>query len=285
MTYRTNIQWIDGGRILAECGPMRLVIEAWVGRIPQKELCLRAAKEAFVFLEKIAKHRSLLSIRHKQLPDTLDDFLALEMIRSVIAIDEELTPMAAVAGTIADGVADFLFSRGMTRVIVNNGGDVAIRIGSDESVKIGIRPDLAQSTITEIITLGNERESWGIATSGLEGRSMTCGVASAATIIAKRASVADAAATSIANASYIKDDSVIQKPAEELDEQTDIPGAAVTVQAGPFSDKKKDLALTGAIKKANLFIEKGLIDGAYVAVDGRVLMTDFMRRKMNQPSD
>jgi len=193
MNYRTNIQWLDGGRILAECGPMRLVIGARVGRIPQRELCIRAAKEAFLLLERIAQQRRLLSRRYREVPDGLDDFLVLKMIRSVLAVDEELTPMAAVAGTIADGVAAFLSRRGMTRVIVNNGGDVAIRTGSDESVNVGIRPNLTQSAITDIITLGDERASWGVATSGLEGGSMTRGVASAATIIAGSASVADAA--------------------------------------------------------------------------------------------
>ena len=69
MNFQTNIQWLDGGRILAECGPMRLVIEAWVGRIPQRELCIRAAKEAFALLERIAQQRRLLSRRYGEVPD------------------------------------------------------------------------------------------------------------------------------------------------------------------------------------------------------------------------
>jgi hypothetical protein len=280
MNYRTNIQWLDGGRILAECGPMRLVIEAWVGRIPQRQLCIRAAEEAFLLLERIAQQRRLLSRRYRSVPDGLDDFLVLKMIRSVLAVDPELTPMAAVAGTISDGVAAFLFRRGMTRVIVNNGGDVAIRAGSDVSVNVGIKPDLTHSAITDIMILGDERSSWGVATSGLEGRSLTQGVASAATIIAGSASVADAAATSIANASYVKDETVIQRPAEELDEQTDIPGVAVTIQAGPFAEEKKDLALSGAMTKAEKLLKKGLIFGAYIVVDGKVMMTDFVRQRL-----
>ncbi|MCF8109112.1 MAG: hypothetical protein K9J81_08980 [Desulfohalobiaceae bacterium] len=34
------------------------------------------------------------------------------MMRSVLAVDKNLSPMAAVAGTIADGVATFLVRRG-----------------------------------------------------------------------------------------------------------------------------------------------------------------------------
>ena len=284
MTYRTDIQWLDGGRILAECGPMRLVIEASVGRIPQKELCIRAAKEAFLLLQRIARQRRLLSRRYPRVPDDLNDFLALKMIRSVLVVDQELTPMAAVAGTIADGVAAFLFRRGMTRVIVNNGGDIAIRTGPGVSVNVGIRPDLTHSPIKDIVTLGDERSSWGVATSGLEGRSLTQGVASAVTIFAGSASLADAAATSVANASYVNDETVIQRRAEDLEENTDIPGIAVTIQAGPFTEEKKDLALSGAMKRAEALLKKRLIYGAYIVVDGKVMMTDFVRHRLSKLS-
>jgi len=260
--------------------PMRLVIAAWLGGIPQRELCIRAAEEAFLLLERIARQRRLLSRLYRAVPGDLEDFLAMKMIRSVLAVDEALTPMAAVAGTIADGVAAFLSRRGMTKVIVNNGGDVAIGTGPGVSVNVGIRPDLAQSGIEDILTLGDERPSWGVATSGLEGRSLTQGVASAATIIAGSASLADAAATCVANASYVEDETAIRRPAEELDEQTDIPGIAVTIQAGPFTEEKKDLAISGAMNKAEEFINKGLIFGAYIVVDGKVMMTDFVRHRL-----
>jgi ApbE superfamily uncharacterized protein (UPF0280 family) len=65
------------------------------------------------------------------------------MLESVRAVgDARLTPMAAVAGTIADGVADFLFSRGMTKVIVNNGGDIAVRLKAPNAVRVGLREDV-----------------------------------------------------------------------------------------------------------------------------------------------
>ena len=279
-----NIQWLDGGRILAEWGPMRLVIEASVGRIPQGQLCIRAAEEAFLLLERIARQRRLLSRHHRRVPEDLNNFPALKMIRSVLAVDQELTPMAAVAGTIADGVATFLFRRGMSRVIVNNGGDVAIRTGSDESINVGIRPDLTRSKITDVVTLGTERFSWGVATSGLEGRSLTRGVASAVTIFAGSASIADAAATSVANASYVEDETVIRKNAEELDEQTDIPGIPVTIQAGPLTEEKKDLALSRAMKKADAYLAKNLIFGVYIVVDGKVMMNEFVRQRLTKIS-
>ena len=284
MGYQTSIQWLDGGRILAECGPMRLVISASVGRVPQKDACIRGAKEAFHILEQIAHQRQVLSQVFTRLPDTLDDFWARKMVRSVLAVDQELTPMASVAGTISDGVCAFLARRGMTRAIVNNGGDVALRTGAHAAVKVGMRPDMAYSPIAGVLELGDERPFWGVATSGLEGRSLSCGVASAVTIIAGSASVADAAATSVANASFVEDESVVQRPAEELDEQTDIPGTMVTVQAGPLAREARDRALTQAMHKAELLQKKGVIFGASIIVDGKAMMTDFVRRRLQAPA-
>jgi hypothetical protein len=256
---------------------MRLIIAAWQGRVPQKDACIRAARQGVSLLEQAARYRGILSTRRTNVPDGLDSFLAEKMIRSTAAVGGGLTPMAAVAGAIADGVADWLEDRGMTKVIVNNGGDIAIRTLPDEPVRVGLRPDLATSPITDSITLEGGPGRWGVATSGLEGRSLTRGVASAATVIAGSAAMADAAATALANASFIQDESVRQVPARELDDQSDIPDLYVTVQAGPFSEEKKRTALNQALDAAEQLIDKDLILGAWVVVDGKADMTDFVR--------
>jgi hypothetical protein len=259
---------------------MRLVISAWQGRLSQKDACIRAAKHGVDLLEQAARYRGILSTRRTNVPDAVDSFLAQEMIRSTAAVEGGLTPMAAVAGAIADGVADWLVDRGMTKVIVNNGGDIAIRTTSGEPVRVGLRRDLSTSPITDTITLEGDPCRWGVATSGLEGRSLTLGVASAATVIAGSAVMADAAATAIANASFIEDESVRQVPAKELDDQSDIPDLYVTVQAGPFPEEKKRMALDRAMNAAEPLIEKGLIRGAWVVVDGKASMTNFVRDRL-----
>ena len=259
---------------------MRLVIAAWQGRVPQKDACIDGARQGVLLLEQAARYRGTLSTRRTKVPAGVDSFLAQEMIRCTAAVGSELTPMAAVAGAIADGVADWLKNRGMTRVIVNNGGDIAIRALPEEPVRVGLRPDLATSPISDTISLEGGPGRWGVATSGLEGRSLTRGVASAATIIADNAVMADAAATAVANASFIEDDSVRQVRAKELDDQSDIPDQYVTVQAGPFSEEKKQTALDRALKKAEQLIDRGLIRGAWVVVDGKTGMTDFVRNRL-----
>jgi len=283
MPYEKAINVLQGGAVMAECGPMRLVISAFVGKVPQPEMGKRAAEESFKCLERVARLRGLLGNRCADIPEDLKDSLAVKMIRSVLAVgDQDLTPMAAVAGTIGDAVADFLFNRGMTKVVVDNGGDVAVRLQEGASVTVGIRPEIGKQEISNVIVLDSKSPSWGVTTSGLGGRSLTRGVASASTVIAGSASMADAAATAIANASFVEDEQVFQRPAEEIDPETDIAGLPVTVKIGPLSEKTKAMAVSKAIGRAKELIEKDIIFGAYVAVQGKVAMTDFFQERLSE---
>jgi len=260
---------------------MRLVISASIGKMAQTEAALRAAEESFVFLERIARHRKILGRHFPEHGEGIEDPLVLKMINSVVMIgDEDLTPMAAVAGTLADEVADFLFHRGMTKVVVDNGGDVAIRADRDEPVTVGIRPDINDSAVSHVIALDPAVASHGVATSGLGGRSLTRGIASAATVVARTASLADAAATAVANASFLEDEQVWRRAAEALDPYTDIPGLDVTVKVGPLPEKKKSMALSTAIARAENLVRREVIFGAFVAVQGMVDMTTYFRDRL-----
>jgi ApbE superfamily uncharacterized protein (UPF0280 family) len=281
MPYQKAINILQGGAVIAECGPMRLVIKASVGKVPQPDMGVRAAEESFRYLEGVARLRGLLGKRFSEIPEDMDNPLAVKMVQSVLAIgNEDLTPLAAVAGTIGDAVADFLFNRGMTKVVVDNGGDVAVRLKGGEAVTVGIRSNIDNHDLSQVISLEPAISSWGVATSGLGGRSLTRGVASAATVIASSASIADAAATAIANASYVEDDHVIQRPAKEIDPNTDIPEFPVTVKVGPLSEEKKTMAISMALERAADLIRKEVILGAFVDVKGKVAMTDFFQERL-----
>ncbi len=278
MGFQQTIKVLHGGEVLAECGPMRLVISSFLGKVPQREMNIRAAEKSFEYLERVAGERENLRRPYSDLPVHVREPLALEMICSAMAIgDPDLTPMAAVAGTIADAVANYLAARGMTKVIVNNGGDVAVRLQGKDAVTVGIREDIRRSDFSHTICLSPERSSWGVATSGLGGRSLTKGVASAVTVIAHTASAADAAATAIANASFVKHTGVIQKTADSIDPETDIPGILVTLKVGPLEESARYRALKQAREKAEKLVKRYIIFGALVAVDGTIGMTDFFR--------
>jgi hypothetical protein len=264
---------------------MRLVISAGIGKVVQTKLALRAAEESFGFLERVARHRKYLGRQFLEYREQIKDPLVLKMIESVMMVDDEdLTPMAAVAGTIADEVADFLFEHGMTKVVVDNGGDVAIRTDREDPITVGIRPDVNDRSVSHVIGLDPGFRSHGVATSGLGGRSLTRGIASAATVVARTASLADAAATAVANASFLEDEQVWRRRAEELDPYTDIPGLDVTVKVGSLSEEKKSSAVSKAIRRAEELVRRDVILGAFVAVQGKAEMTQYLRDRLVKQS-
>ena len=150
------------------------------------------------------------------------------MVAAVRVLDEgDFTPMAAVAGTFAELIAEAVLAAGADRVIVNNGGDIAARAAPGERVRVGIVSDLASRRVTHNLDLADGRAG-GVATSGFGGRSLTKGIASAAVAVAASASVADALATALANATYAAHPAIERCLAEELDPGTDIRGHVVT---------------------------------------------------------
>lgn len=281
MPFERSVTVLPGGRVLAESGPMRLVISASIGKVVQTKTALSAAEESFGFLERVARHRKFLGRQFLDTREQITDPLVLKMIDSVLEIgDEDLTPMAAVAGTLADEVADFLFERGMTKVVVDNGGDVAIRADREDPITVGIRPDVNDRAVSYVLGLDPDLRSHGVATSGLGGRSLTRGIASAATVVARTASLADAAATAVANASFLEDEQVFRRPAGEMDPYTDIAGLDVTVKVGPLPEEKKSRALSQSIRKAEDLVQRRVIYGAFVAVQGVHGMTSYFRERL-----
>ena len=279
MSYEYHIGVIDEETVLAECGPMRLVIRAWDEKQPQIKLARQAAEKSISYLERIARCRPLLSRPVPEIEDLPEDELALAMISSTRAIgDKDLTPMAAVAGTIADAVADGLFEQGLTRVIVDNGGDIAFRMAEGEKVSVGIRPQVSSPLISHVIHLDCSRSTWGVTTSGMGGRSFTKGIASAVTVLAENASVADAAATAVANACFVEDKAILQLPAENMDPHSDLAGIRVTTEVKPLSSESIRMAVESARHKAEHLCQKGLIIGAFIALGGVCTMTDGMKK-------
>lgn len=278
MSYEQSITLLDEETILAECGPMRLAICAWQNSRPQINLCRQAAQASFAYLEAVARDKTVLSNFAGNIRSLPENALAQQMIESVRAIgDIDLTPMAAVAGTIADAVADWLFARGATKVVVDNGGDIAIRLATGETATVGIRPQINYLDISHIALLDDRSSSWGVTTSGRGGRSFTRGIASAVTVIAENASIADAAATAIANACFVEDSSIVQIPAEQMDPRTDLKGINVTADVGALSPGKKIQAVKMALSKADALCRLGSIVGALIALEDVFVMTESVR--------
>lgn len=272
--WESRILILGDGTVLVECGPMRMFVEGYANGIIQPEACRKAAAEAIKFLEQVAQHRAEIQAPGLSLPEPSKGLLIHEMWRAVCLVgDEDLTLMAAVAGTIADATADLLASEGLAKVVVNNGGDVALRLMPGETVTVGIRPEVSGTEVTRRILIDSEMRIGGVCTSGLGGRSFTRGVASAATIFASRASMADAAATAVANATYIASPEVRRCRADSIDPNTDLKGVEITSQVGELTREEIDTALEQGVKRAEQLVERGLIVGACVAVKGQMRCT------------
>jgi ApbE superfamily uncharacterized protein (UPF0280 family) len=175
-----------------------------------------------------------------------------------------ITPMAAVAGSVAEEILESMTAAAnLDRVYVNNGGDIAVYLGDGQTYKIGMveRPDCPSLLGSLEITAADSVR--GIATSGWRGRSFSLGIADAVTVLACRAAAADAAATVIANAVNLPDHpGVTRLPAREISPDSDIGELLVTRGVEPLSQSEIDTALENGIRIATLLRERGLIHSA-----------------------
>ncbi len=267
-----KIEVLPNGTVLFEQGPMRLFIQALEHGKPLIDLAREGARKAKTVLEQMALFLPVIKRKSQglKLKEEYPDVIR-RMIDATRKMDEpDLTPLAAVAGAASDEVADFMILRGGTKIIVDNGGDIAIRLREGESVRVGIKAEVDAREPSYLISVEQTTGIGGIATSGLGGRSFTKGIASAATVLSESASCSDAAATVIGNATNIDDPLIRRSLAESIYPDTDIAGEWVTVEVGKLPLGKIEAALQQGLEKANAICQKGLIKGALIAVKGRV---------------
>jgi hypothetical protein len=181
-----------------------------------------------------------------------------------------------VAGTASDVVADFIFSKGATKIIVDNGGDIAIRLREGEVARVGVKTAIDAKQPAYLISIDPTMGIGGVATSGLGGRSFTKGIASAATVLSRTAALSDAAATVVGNFTNVDDSNIMRSLAEKIYPDTDIGGEWVTMKVGKLSQEKTEEALDRGLSKAYSICQKGLINGALIALQGKVVWTNSM---------
>jgi len=193
--------------------------------------------------------------------------LPLRMLESVLAVGEPtLTPMAAVAGAVADRVAE-LIANNADRVLVNNGGDIALRLGPGESARVGIISSLNSGEIDKVVTINAQDGIGGIVTSGLGGRSFTRGVSEGVTVFAASAVLADALATHLANASYIPSPRVFTQKAGVLDPDSDIKDLEVVIGKDILTKEEVQRSLEQVRREALRQMRKGNLLGLRASVE------------------
>jgi hypothetical protein len=253
-------------RLHLQDGPIDLIVEAFGAEV---EDAYRAAGDRFVtILDELCAELPLLRSGAAQ-PEGV---VARRMWQAVqpFARDQFITPMAAVAGAVAEEVlAAMTGAAGLTRAYVNNGGDIAVFLAPGETLRIGLvdRPD--RPSMFGSLFVSAEQPVRGIATSGWRGRSFSLGIADAVTVLADTAAMADAAATIIANAVDLPGHPAIERrPAAELAPQNDLGERPVTVAVGKLSADEMERALAAGCRVAERCLERQLIRAAALHLGG-----------------
>jgi ApbE superfamily uncharacterized protein (UPF0280 family) len=183
-----------------------------------------------------------------------------------------ITPMAAVAGAVADELLQALLrGRTLAKACVNDGGDIALHLGAGESLRVAIVHDPARPACDAAVDIRAGLPVRGVATSGWRGRSHSLGIADAVTVLAANGAAADAAATLIANAVDIDHPGIERRPARSLREDSDLGEIPVTVHVPPLSRDAVRAALENGRREAEALHARGLVHAACLALQGETL--------------
>jgi ApbE superfamily uncharacterized protein (UPF0280 family) len=270
--------WLeDGRRLHLNHGPIDLIVEAF-GDVAE----VRAAHT-----QAVARFQTILTELVEELPElrrpagsrprAFAGPTGRRMERAVWPYAENfITPMAAVAGSVADEVmAAMLAGKTLQKAYVNNGGDSALHLADGQEMRVAIAG--TGHGFADRVTIRAEDPVRGIATSGWRGRSHSLGIADAVTVLARNAAAADAAATVIANAVDLPGHPAIERvPASSLSPDNDLGERLVTVGVGALSTGEVAEALDDGLAVAEDLRRRGLIHAAALFLGGEVAVTiDF----------
>ena len=180
-----------------------------------------------------------------------------------------ITPMAAVAGAVADELIGVFRRRDVSRASINNGGDIALHLAPGASYRVGVgNPE--RGGLEGRFVVDESMPVRGIATSGWRGRSFSLGIADSVTVLARTAAQADAAATVIANAVNCDAAGIVRAPASQLKDDSDLGNRLVTVDVPALTAASKASALRSGRLQAEALRERRLIHAAALFLQGAV---------------
>jgi len=256
---------LPGGRLHLHHGPIDVICQAWGDSGAVTEGYRRAIARFSTVLEELVAELPVLRSEKAALCGPI----ASVMARAVAPFAPDfITPMAAVAGAVAEAVLAELARGGIPRAYVNNGGDIALHLTGQELLNCAIAGTNGQ------VLLRATDPSRGIATSGWRGRSWSRGIADSVTVLAKTASMADAAATMIANAVDLPGHpGIVRRAATDMQADSDLGHRLVTVGVTGLTPLDISRALDRGEHAAMSYLARGLIDSAalFLQFDQRIV--------------
>ncbi|MDP6352065.1 MAG: UPF0280 family protein [Alphaproteobacteria bacterium] len=262
----------ETGRLHMQHGPIDIIAQAF-GAEREVWAAYRQAVDRFQdILETLVGELDVLRSPIGAAPPVLHGPVARRMAAAVWAHRREfITPMAAVAGAVADDVlATLTAGRALSKAYVNNGGDIAFHLAPGQALDAGLVADLDAPARDALIHLPHHAPVRGLATSGWRGRSLSLGIADSVTVLAATAAGSDAAATLIANAVTVDHPGIERVAADQLRDDTDLGARPVTARVARLPAPAIGQALDSGARAAEDMSRRGLIGGACLILQGSV---------------
>lgn len=288
-----EIAWLpDGRRLHFHHGPIDLIVQAFGDPAEVQAAYRQGAARFETMLGELVAELANLRRPASRVVRQFSGPTARRMEAAVAPLaDVFITPMAAVAGSVADEIlASMTFGRSLSRAYVNNGGDIALHIAPGHRIDVAIAG--TGRGLADRLTIPAEDPVRGIATSGWRGRSFSLGIADAVTVLARTGATADAAATLIANAVDLPGHpKVARRPARELAPDSDLGDRLVTVDVGALDDDEITTALEAGSTVADIFMRQGSIQsaalflGGHYRIRGKPGLAAFLGETRGEPVD
>jgi hypothetical protein len=277
MTRAPQISFLaDSRRLHLQDGPIDLIIEASGGEADVRQAYSAAVRRFTGLLDELCEELPLLRQAADPAHCALRGKVARRMHDAVrpFAADRFITPMAAVAGSVAEEILSAMTENArLARAYVNNGGDIALHLADGEQFSVGLAERPHAPGLLQTMIIRADDRTRGVATSGHHGRSFSLGIADAVTVLARTAPEADAAATIVANAVDLPGHpAILRRPACDLQPDSDLGSLLVTRDVGELSGLEIDDALGAGAASARKLLAAGLIEGAALRLQGEMVV-------------
>lgn len=267
---------LPGGRWHLAHGPIELVIGAEAPPSALRQAHDAAWARFQTVLQELVAELPLLRRAVQPGPCPVQGPVARRMWQACAALPTDfITPMAAVAGAVAQEILAPYAQAGLQRAYVNNGGDIALHLAPGAQWRVGMVADIAKrhAALDGGFSVHASDPVRGVATSGWRGRSHSLGIADAVTVLAATAAQADAAATVIANAVNPAEPDprlgIERAPACSLRDDSDLGHRLVTVQVPALPAGVVATALHRGARIAQQLQDAGLIHAAVLSCQGQ----------------